>query len=172
MALPPNHRPHAIDAGLLWPRPIAASPAIIVAAADERRGQRPRRSPLPRPVSVAVVVRPGVRLDVRRPPGGSGETELLALHDEVLGADDADFARRLGVWRRQPGFALVEARNGGYLVGYAWGCRCAGPPTVAGPDRPAARRGHRRVPGRTSRLPSSWSAVPGVARASPPNSLT
>src|SRR6202012_3913315 len=29
--------------------------------------------------------------------------------------------RRAGVRRRQPGFALVEARHGGYLVGYAAG---------------------------------------------------
>jgi len=49
------------------------------------------------------------------------EAELVALHDEVAGDDDADFARRLGVWRRQPGFALAEASHGGYLVGYACG---------------------------------------------------
>jgi GNAT superfamily N-acetyltransferase len=49
------------------------------------------------------------------------EAELIALHDEVFGSGDADFARRLGVWRRQPGFVLVEARHGGYVVGYACG---------------------------------------------------
>jgi len=49
------------------------------------------------------------------------ETELTALHDEVFGSDDADFARRFGVWRRQPGFLLAEARHGGYPVGYACG---------------------------------------------------
>jgi GNAT superfamily N-acetyltransferase len=49
------------------------------------------------------------------------EIELIALHDEVCGTGDADFARRLGVWRRQPGFVLAEARHGGYPVGYACG---------------------------------------------------
>jgi GNAT superfamily N-acetyltransferase len=65
------------------------------------------------------------------------ETALIALHDEVCGTGgatatatggtgtgttaDADFARRLGVWRRQPGFVLAEARHGGYPVGYACG---------------------------------------------------
>lgn len=49
------------------------------------------------------------------------EAELIALHDEVFGSGDADFARRLGVWRRQPGFLLAEARHGGYPVGYACG---------------------------------------------------
>jgi ribosomal protein S18 acetylase RimI-like enzyme len=54
--------------------------------------------------------------------------ELRALHAEVYAeppyarADDgARFAERLGVHRRQPGFVLAEARNGGYLVGYAFG---------------------------------------------------
>src|SRR5215467_2047698 len=52
----------------------------------------------------------------------SHEDELLALHAEVYGrADDAEAARQLRVWRRQPGFVLGEARNGGYLVGYACG---------------------------------------------------
>lgn len=50
------------------------------------------------------------------------EDELLALRTEVYGAgDDAEAARRSRVWRRQPGFALAEARHGGYLVGYASG---------------------------------------------------
>jgi ribosomal protein S18 acetylase RimI-like enzyme len=35
--------------------------------------------------------------------------------------NDARFADRFRVWRRQPGFALAEARNGGFLVGYAAG---------------------------------------------------
>jgi GNAT superfamily N-acetyltransferase len=64
---------------------------------------------------------PGVTLDLldgRR--AAARETELVALHAEVVG-EDADFARRLGVWRRQPGFALAEASHGGYLVGYACG---------------------------------------------------
>ena len=66
---------------------------------------------------------PGVTLDVLDGrQTAARETELVALHDEVVGQhDDADFARRLGVWRRQPGFALVEASHGGYLVGYACG---------------------------------------------------
>jgi GNAT superfamily N-acetyltransferase len=56
------------------------------------------------------------------------EAELRALHTEVYAdppyreADDAgEYARRLRVRRRQPGFVLAEARSGGYLVGYAAG---------------------------------------------------
>jgi GNAT superfamily N-acetyltransferase len=64
---------------------------------------------------------PGVTLDQHDGrPTAVRETELVTLHDEVAG-DDADFARRLGVWRRQPGFALAEASHGGYLVGYGCG---------------------------------------------------
>jgi len=55
-------------------------------------------------------------------------TELQALHAEVYGAppyrrpaDQSEFARRLRVQCRQPGFVLAEARSGGYLVGYAGG---------------------------------------------------
>jgi ribosomal protein S18 acetylase RimI-like enzyme len=54
------------------------------------------------------------------------EADLLALASEVNGAagggahDDAA-ARRARVRRRQPGFALAEARHGGYLVGFAAG---------------------------------------------------
>ena len=65
---------------------------------------------------------PGVLLD--RQDGrqaATREQELIALHDDVFGQDDTDFARRLGVWRRQPGFILAEARHGGYVVGYACG---------------------------------------------------
>jgi GNAT superfamily N-acetyltransferase len=52
----------------------------------------------------------------------SHDNELLALRAEVYGlADDPEAARQLRVWRRQPGFALAEARHGGYLVGYACG---------------------------------------------------
>ncbi len=60
----------------------------------------------------------------------SHEDELLALRAEVYGetsgdaeglAGDPEAARRFGVWRRQPGFVLAEARHGGYLVGYACG---------------------------------------------------
>jgi len=54
------------------------------------------------------------------------EADLLALADEVraslgLTAPDAAAARLARVRRRQPGFALAEARHGGYLVGYAAG---------------------------------------------------
>jgi ribosomal protein S18 acetylase RimI-like enzyme len=56
------------------------------------------------------------------------EAELQALHAEVYagppyrrGDDAAMFAGRFRVQRRQPGFALAEARHGGYLVGYAAG---------------------------------------------------
>jgi GNAT superfamily N-acetyltransferase len=54
--------------------------------------------------------------------------ELRALHAEVFSDppygrpdDAAAFARRFRVQSRQPGFALAEARHGGYLVGYAAG---------------------------------------------------
>ena len=64
---------------------------------------------------------PGVTLDLHDGRQTAvRETELVTLHDEVAG-DDADFTRRLGVWRRQPGFALAEASHGGYLVGYGCG---------------------------------------------------
>jgi ribosomal protein S18 acetylase RimI-like enzyme len=56
------------------------------------------------------------------------EDELRALHAKVYAdppyqrsADAAEFGRRFRVQRRQPGFALAEARHGGYLVGYAAG---------------------------------------------------
>ena len=52
----------------------------------------------------------------------SREDDLLALSGEVYGnAGDPEVARRARVRRRQPGFALAEARHGGYLVGYAAG---------------------------------------------------
>ena len=47
--------------------------------------------------------------------------EVQALQADVYGADDGAFAGRFRVQRRQPGFVLAEARNGGYLVGYAFG---------------------------------------------------
>ena len=53
--------------------------------------------------------------------------EFHALHAEVYAdppyrqADDEEYPRRFAVQRRQPGFVLAEARNGGYLVGYAAG---------------------------------------------------
>lgn len=58
---------------------------------------------------------------------GEREGDLLALAGEVYGnAGDQEpvrqaRVRRARVWRRQPGFALAEARHGGYLVGYASG---------------------------------------------------
>jgi GNAT superfamily N-acetyltransferase len=54
--------------------------------------------------------------------------ELQALHAEVCaeppygrGDDAGAFARQFRIQRRQPGFALAEARHGGYLIGYASG---------------------------------------------------
>lgn len=54
--------------------------------------------------------------------------ELQELHAAVYasspyGRDDdvTKFASRFRVQSRQPGFALAEARNGGYLIGYAAG---------------------------------------------------
>ncbi|MGH3251671.1 MAG: GNAT family N-acetyltransferase [Trebonia sp.] len=53
---------------------------------------------------------------------GERDGELRALAGEVYGqASDPEVARRARMWRRQPGFALAEARHGGYLVGYASG---------------------------------------------------
>lgn len=58
------------------------------------------------------------------------EEDLLALRAQVYGSagrpgsqaqTKAEAARRVRVWRRQPGFALAVARHGGYLVGYACG---------------------------------------------------
>jgi GNAT superfamily N-acetyltransferase len=53
--------------------------------------------------------------------------EYHELHAEVYAdppyrlAGDEEYPRRFAVQRRQPGFVLAEARNGGYLVGYAAG---------------------------------------------------
>jgi GNAT superfamily N-acetyltransferase len=55
--------------------------------------------------------------------------DLQALAAEVYAAppysrgepEAGQFARRLAVRQRQPGFALAEARHGGYLVGFALG---------------------------------------------------
>ena len=58
-------------------------------------------------------------LDGAQAAAGAGEVQ--ALHAEVYGPDDGAFAGRFRVQRRQPGFALAEARNGGFLVGYAFG---------------------------------------------------
>ena len=47
--------------------------------------------------------------------------DLEVLHAEVCAGEAGPFADRFRVQRRQPGFALTEARHGGYLVGYAFG---------------------------------------------------
>jgi GNAT superfamily N-acetyltransferase len=64
-------------------------------------------------------------IDYRLLDGGAAaerEEDLLALSGEVYGnPDDPGAARHARVWRRQPGFALAEARHGGFLVGYATG---------------------------------------------------
>ena len=60
-------------------------------------------------------------------PAAAHAEEYHGLHAEVYAdspyrqADDLDYPRRFAVQRRQPGFVLAEARNGGYLVGYAAG---------------------------------------------------
>jgi ribosomal protein S18 acetylase RimI-like enzyme len=51
----------------------------------------------------------------------AGEEDLLALRAQECPGAGGDDRRQLRVWRRQPGFALAEARHGGYLVGYAAG---------------------------------------------------
>lgn len=53
---------------------------------------------------------------------GEAAEDLSALAEDVYGKDrDPEAVRRERVWRRQPGFALAEARHGEYLVGYASG---------------------------------------------------
>ena len=57
-----------------------------------------------------------------RTAAGESADDLVALADDVYGNDrDPEAVRRERVWRRQPGFALVEARHGEYLVGCAAG---------------------------------------------------
>jgi GNAT superfamily N-acetyltransferase len=78
------------------------------------------------PPAVSV---PGITFRVlggRQAAGLAGE--FHALHAEVCreppyrrGEDAGGFAERFRVQCRQPGFALAEARHGGYLVGYACG---------------------------------------------------
>jgi len=63
-------------------------------------------------------------LDGAEAAGQAAECE--ALQAEVYAGqsgsgDDGTFAARFRVQCRQPGFALAEARSGGYLVGYAAG---------------------------------------------------
>jgi ribosomal protein S18 acetylase RimI-like enzyme len=73
-----------------------------------------------------IVSAPGVTfqtLDGRQ--AAEFEDELIALHAEVYGepGGQAEYARRLRVWRRQPGFVLATAHHGEYLVGQACGMR-------------------------------------------------
>jgi GNAT superfamily N-acetyltransferase len=70
-----------------------------------------------------VVSTPGITFRLLGGGQAAHADEMLALHDEVTGqgGDGAAFARQLRVWRRQPGFALAEARSGGYLAGFAAG---------------------------------------------------
>jgi GNAT superfamily N-acetyltransferase len=58
----------------------------------------------------------------------SRSAELQSLHAEAYAGppyqrqeDAGEIARRFRVWCRQPGFALAEARSGGFLIGYAAG---------------------------------------------------
>jgi ribosomal protein S18 acetylase RimI-like enzyme len=72
---------------------------------------------------------PGITLRLLDGLQAAGQQdELQALQAEVYAdppyqrADAAaEFADRFRVQRRQPGFALAEARHGAYLVGYATG---------------------------------------------------
>lgn len=67
---------------------------------------------------------PGIAYQLLDGDGAAArEDDLLALSREVRGDADAAAAARRAflVRRRQPGFALAEARHGGYLVGYASG---------------------------------------------------
>jgi GNAT superfamily N-acetyltransferase len=92
---------------------------------------RPRRERARPPWLVERVVVPAPEITFALLDGGQAaehEAELQALHAEVYAAppygrdeDPAEFGRRFRVQRRQPGFALAEARHGGYLVGYAAG---------------------------------------------------
>jgi GNAT superfamily N-acetyltransferase len=76
-----------------------------------------------------VVVAPDMTFQLLNGTQASGHAaELRGLHAEVYASppygrsDDATlFAARFRVQSRQPGFALAEARHGGYLVGYAAG---------------------------------------------------
>jgi ribosomal protein S18 acetylase RimI-like enzyme len=61
-------------------------------------------------------------------PAAALAGEMQELHAEVYTAPPfrhelhaGEFARRWRVQCRQPGFALAEARHGGYLVGFATG---------------------------------------------------
>jgi ribosomal protein S18 acetylase RimI-like enzyme len=62
------------------------------------------------------------RLDGRHAAAHAAELQSLHkdLHVDVPSVGD-DFARRFRVHSRQPGFVVVTARSGGYLIGYAAG---------------------------------------------------
>src|ERR1700761_77255 len=98
------HEPHA---GQARPAPAIALELTGRAGRDERGGVGS--------AGIAYLVLDGAAADER-------DDDLLALADEVYGKDrDPEAVRRARVWRRQPGFAGVEARHGGFLVGYASG---------------------------------------------------
>src|ERR1700739_1332220 len=70
---------------------------------------------------------PGAETSFDRLGGAQGvahAAELQSLHDGVYAdvpAVGGDFASGFRVHCRQPGFVLVAARSGGYLIGYAAG---------------------------------------------------
>jgi GNAT superfamily N-acetyltransferase len=69
-----------------------------------------------------VVSEPGVTFELLGGAQAAAHaSELQALHVEACTDDGVAFGDRFRVQRRQPGFALAEARHGGYLVGYAFG---------------------------------------------------
>jgi GNAT superfamily N-acetyltransferase len=106
----------------------------------------------------------------------SRSAELRDLHAEVYAdppyqrqEDAGEIARRLRVWCRQPGFALAQARSGGYLIGYAAGMPLR-PSTSwwAGLTTPLPEDVTAEYPGRTFALTdlvvrASWRRQ-GVAR--------
>jgi GNAT superfamily N-acetyltransferase len=60
-------------------------------------------------------------LDGTQAAADASEIQALRAEESFGQDDDRSFADRFRVLRRQPGFALAEARHGGYLVGYAFG---------------------------------------------------
>lgn len=87
-----------------------------------RTGQGDSPSRRPAGLRVEAVSAPGVTFQLLEGRQAAGHTEeLLALHAEVYGEASRDYGRQLGVWLRQPGFVLAEARHGGFPVGYACG---------------------------------------------------
>jgi GNAT superfamily N-acetyltransferase len=73
------------------------------------------------------VTGPGLTYQLLDGGQAAGRAEFHELHAEVYAdppyglTGDEEYPRRFAVQRRQPGFVLAEARNGGYLVGYAAG---------------------------------------------------